>query len=220
MSESNRLNEFTEWIDLEFMKRERTPCEIIEKGIRHHFAGLSLSNTVILLEKPDAERSRTAIYNWVQKADLQPTGGENPDRVAIDQKSIRVNDEEYWLYTAVDPKMNRILHTWLFPTYTILIGREFLLELLEKRDVSDAMFLIDGSHSLKNICRRHSLGFGYERHVNRNSVERVFSRDKTTNYQFLELFPATLKQIPPTIGFDLLPSHGISLSEHYRWNHA
>ncbi|RLM62785.1 IS6 family transposase, partial [Halorubrum sp. Atlit-26R] len=51
MPKTARLTECTEWIDLEFVERERTPREIIEKGIRHHLAGLSLSNTVILLEE-------------------------------------------------------------------------------------------------------------------------------------------------------------------------
>ncbi len=42
MPEIARLTEPTEWIDLEFVERELTPREIIEKGIRHHLAGLSL----------------------------------------------------------------------------------------------------------------------------------------------------------------------------------
>jgi putative transposase len=42
MSESNRLSESTERIDLEFVERERTPRAVIEKCIRHHLAGLSL----------------------------------------------------------------------------------------------------------------------------------------------------------------------------------
>ena len=65
MSESDRLSECTGWIDLEFVERERTPREIIEKGIRHHLAGLSLSNTVIILEELGVERSRVAVHNWV-----------------------------------------------------------------------------------------------------------------------------------------------------------
>lgn len=45
MSESNRLNGCTEWIDLEFVERERTPHEIIETGIQFHLARLLLLNT-------------------------------------------------------------------------------------------------------------------------------------------------------------------------------
>lgn len=41
MSETNRLTGETDWIDLEFMKRERTPESIIEVGIQLHLARLS-----------------------------------------------------------------------------------------------------------------------------------------------------------------------------------
>jgi hypothetical protein len=48
MPEFDRFTESTEWIDLEFVERERTPRELIEKGIRYHLAGLSLLDTVTL----------------------------------------------------------------------------------------------------------------------------------------------------------------------------
>ncbi len=44
-------------------------------GIQFQLAGLSLSNTASLLEELDVERSRKAIHDWIQKADLQPTEG-------------------------------------------------------------------------------------------------------------------------------------------------
>jgi len=65
MSESNRLSGSTEWIDLDFVERERTPQKIIETGIQLHLAGLSLSNTKQYLEKLGVDRSRTAIHNWI-----------------------------------------------------------------------------------------------------------------------------------------------------------
>ena len=34
MSESNRLNDSTDWIKLDFVERKRTPHEIIETGIQ------------------------------------------------------------------------------------------------------------------------------------------------------------------------------------------
>ena len=89
MPKTARLSECTEWIDLGFVERERTPRSIIEKGIRHHLAGLSLSNTVVLLEDLGVDRSRVAVHNWVQKADLQPADGEIPDRFLIDRNAIR-----------------------------------------------------------------------------------------------------------------------------------
>jgi len=38
----------------------------------------------------------------------------------------------------------------------------FFAELREKHDVDDAVLLIDGTHSLKDACCRHSLDFRYE----------------------------------------------------------
>jgi putative transposase len=188
MSESNHLTESTEWIDLEFIERERTPREIIEKGIRYHLAGLSLSNTVILLEDLGVSRSRSAVHDWVQKADIQPAGGERPDRVAVDQKAIRINDEQYWLYAAVDPETNRILHLRLFPTYTIPIAREFLTELCEKHAVSDAVFLVDNADDLIGGLRREGLSYRVELHGDRNSVERVFREVQRRTSSFSNCF--------------------------------
>ena len=85
---------------------------------------------------------------------------------------IRLNDEQYWLYAAVDPEIDELPHTIINPTTNKGIAHTFFAELREKHDVDDSVFLIDGSHSLKDACRRHSLDFRYERHGNRNSVER------------------------------------------------
>jgi transposase-like protein len=137
MAEITRLSGRTDWIDLEFVERQRTPPQLMKLGIRLHLAGLSLSNTVRELEKFGVQRSRKAVHDWVQKADLQPADGANPNHVALDETVIRVNDEQYWLYAAVDPDTNNFLHIRLFPTYTTALTEIFLRELREKHDVSD-----------------------------------------------------------------------------------
>jgi len=58
-----------------------------------HLAGLSLSNTKQYLERLKVEWRRTAIHNWVQKAEIQPTSDAMPDRIVIDETVIQVNDE-------------------------------------------------------------------------------------------------------------------------------
>ena len=93
MPEIDRLSGSTDWIDLEFVQREWTSKRIIEIGIQLHLAKLSLSNTKQYLERLDVKRSRTAIHNWVQKADLQPTSDAAPDHIAVDETVIQVNDE-------------------------------------------------------------------------------------------------------------------------------
>jgi len=61
-----RLGECTERVDSSFVERERTPREIIEKGIRHRLAVLSILNTVTIIENSGVERSRIAIHNWAE----------------------------------------------------------------------------------------------------------------------------------------------------------
>jgi putative transposase len=83
MAETSRLAQSSEWIDLSFVKCERTPTPIIEIGIRLHLAGLSLSNTVSEFGKLGVERSRTAVHDWVKKTELEPTSDASPTQIAV-----------------------------------------------------------------------------------------------------------------------------------------
>ncbi len=188
MPENDRLNGCLGEIELGFVEREATPRLLMKLGIQLHLAGLSLSNTVSILEIFGVKRARSTVHNWVHKADLQPEPDQTPDHVAVDETVIRLNDEKYWLYAAVDPEANELLYTWLEPTTNSIIAQTFFAELREKHDVNDAVFLIDGSHSLKDACRRHSLDFRYEKHGNRNSVERVFREIKRRTTSFSNCF--------------------------------
>jgi putative transposase len=46
MPEIRRLTGHSDWIDLDFVERERTPRRLMRLGIRLDLAFLSLSNTV------------------------------------------------------------------------------------------------------------------------------------------------------------------------------
>ncbi|GAB6862876.1 IS6 family transposase [Haloplanus litoreus] len=188
MPENASLNGCIDRIELGFVEREATPRLLMKLSIQLHLAGLSLSNTVSILEIFGVERARSTVHNWVHKADLQPEEGRSPDHVAVDETVIRLNDEQYWLYAAVDPETNKLLHTKLEPTRTNVIAYSFFSELREKHDVDDAVFLVDGATPLNNACRRHGLDFRYERHGNRNSIERVFREVKRRTTSFSNCF--------------------------------
>ena len=134
MAEIARLSGRSDWIELDFVERERTPIELMKLGIRLHLAGLSLSNTIRELEKFGVERSRKAVHDWVQKAGLQPADDASPDHVALDETVIRINGQQFWLYTAVDPNTNKFLHIRLFTTTTTALTQQFLQELQRKHD--------------------------------------------------------------------------------------
>jgi putative transposase len=173
---------------LEFVERERTPEFAIQVGIQLHLAGLSLSNTKQHLERLGVERSRTAIHDWVQKADLQPDSDVAPNQIAVDETVIRVNGQRHWLFAAVDPDTNQFLHVRLFQTRTTQLTLLFLRELHEKQQVSDVTFLVDKAHHLKNALERLGLRFRVCRYGNRNAVERVFREVKRRTSSFSNTF--------------------------------
>jgi transposase-like protein len=86
------------------VERKRTPEWAIQVGIRCHLAGISTRYASQFLEELGAHRSYVAIHNWVHKADLQPVSTISSDQLAVNEKVIRINDDDYWLYGAVDPK--------------------------------------------------------------------------------------------------------------------
>jgi putative transposase len=152
MSEFNRLSESTEWIGLEFVERQRTPEFAIQVGIQLHLAGLSLSNTKQYLERLGVERSRTAIHDWVRKADLQPNSDVDPNQITVDETAIRINGQRHWLYAAVDSDTNQSLHVRLFQTRTTRLTMLFLRQLRDKQQVNDVTFLIDDAAHLIWSC--------------------------------------------------------------------
>lgn len=137
LDEIARLGGDNDAIELGFVEREATPEPAMRLGIRTHLAGLSLSNTVQLLACLGVDRCRTTVHKWVQKAELEPTGGCAPEQIALDETMIKVNGERFWIYAAVDPASNRILHCRLFTTRNLALTKGFLGELQQKQDVGD-----------------------------------------------------------------------------------
>ena len=135
-------------------------------SIQLHLSDLSLSNNVRVLDVFGVQSAQLTGHNWIHKADLQPESGKNPDHIAVDETVIQLNDEQYWLYAAVDAETNELLHTTLEPTRNTMIAQTFVAEIGEKHDVSAAVFLIDGAHSLHAACRRLGYDFSYEKYGN------------------------------------------------------
>jgi putative transposase len=114
MPEFNRFSRNTEWVDLEFVERRRTPEVAIQVGIQLRLAGLSLQNTKQYLERLGVKRSRTTIHDWVRKADLQSDSNVDPNQIAVDETVIRVNGQRHWLYAAVDSDTSQFPNIRLF----------------------------------------------------------------------------------------------------------
>jgi transposase-like protein len=142
MTEISRLSGGSDPIELDFVEREATSIEIMELAIHLHLGGLSLSNTVSILDRFGVDRARSTVHNWVQKADLEPRGGRAPAQIALDETVVKINGERSWLVAPVDPNTNIILHVALYDT---AVTKMFLRELEDKHAIDDAEFLVDGA---------------------------------------------------------------------------
>ena len=168
MTEFDRLSQCIEWIDLSFVERKRTPEWAIQVGIRCHLAGMSLRDASQFLDELGVNRSHVAIHDWVHKADLQPISTVTADQLAVDEKVIRINGDDYWLYGAVDPETNKILHFRLFPATTKQT------ELHRRYQLDNVEFLVDDADYLVNVLEQDGYRFQMISHGNRNAIERVF----------------------------------------------
>ena len=142
--------------------------------IRCHFASISLRDASQFLDELGVDRSHVAVHNWVHKADLQPISTVTADQLAVDEKVIRINGDDYWLYGAVDPETNKILQFRLFPTTTKQTTRWFLTELHRRYQLDNVEFLVDDADYLVNVLEEDGYRFQMISHGNRNAIERVF----------------------------------------------
>ena len=70
MPKNASLTESFDQIDLAVIHREATPRVLMKLSIQLHLAGLSLSNTVSILELFGVSRTRSTVHNWVHTANL------------------------------------------------------------------------------------------------------------------------------------------------------
>ena len=162
MPENDRLGGCLDEINLDFVEREATPRLLMMLSIQLHLSGLYLSNPISFLEVFGVDRVRSTVHNWVHKADLQPESGRSPNHIAVDETVIQLDEQQYWMYAAVDPETNNLLHTKLEPTRNNVFADQFFAELRDKHDVNDATFLVDGAAPLQRACHKHDLNFRYE----------------------------------------------------------
>jgi len=116
------------------------------------------------------ERSRTP--EWAIQ--VQPASTVSADQLAVDEKVIRVNGDDYWLYGAADPETNEILQLRLFPTTTKQTARWFLDELHRRYQLNGVEFLVDDADCSVNVRDEDGYRFRMISYGNRNAIERVF----------------------------------------------
>ncbi len=115
-------------------------------AVRLHATGCSLRETKAILALFDVERSHQAIFQWVHRLSdsvSDPPTAE-PSRVAVDEIAVKINGEWSWVYAAIDTETKLLLDVTVFDRHGTDQAAAFLSELAEKRDLSGAVFLVDG----------------------------------------------------------------------------
>ena len=124
----------------------------------------------------------------MHKADLQPISTVTADQLAVDEKVIRVNGDDCWLYGAVDPETNKILQFRLFLTTTKQTTRWFLTELHRRYQLDNVEFLVDDADYLVNVLDEDGYRFQMRSHGNRNAIERIFWKIERRTSSFAIIF--------------------------------
>ena len=92
-------------------ENELTPTPVRRFGVGLHTAGMSIRETVAILELLGVDRSHGAVWNWVHtlsEAQSDPPTA-TPSRVAVDEKQIEVDGEKKWLFAAIDTDSKLLL---------------------------------------------------------------------------------------------------------------
>ena len=174
MTLADLLRETLEEDSQDVWENERTPTPVRRFGVRLHTAGLSIRETVAILEVLGVDRSHGAVWNWVHtlsEAQSDPPTAA-PSRVAVDEKQIEVDGEKKWLYAAIDTESKLLLEVDVFSRRGSDPAAAFLHRLTEKHDLADAEFLVDAASYLTALARRELSGqLNYRE---RNHIEKWF----------------------------------------------
>jgi len=174
MELADLLRETLETDDQDVWENERTPTPVRRFGVRLHTAGLSIRETVAILDLLGVDRSHGAVWNWVHTLSEHqsdpPTA--SPSRVAVDEKQIEVDGEDKWLFAAIDTNSKLLLEIDVFSRRGTDPAAAFLHRLTEKHDLADTEFLVDGGGYLTALAR-HELS-GRLDYQTRNHIEKWF----------------------------------------------
>lgn len=165
-------------------ENERTPTPVRRFAVRLHTAGLSLRETVAILELLGVDRSHGAVWQWTHRlADSEPNPPRaQPARVAVDETAVQIGTDWYWLYAAVDLDSLYLLDIEVYSRHGTDTAAAFLHKLSEAYDVSETDFLVD-AFGYRTALSRVGLS-GRVEHYDRNHIEKWFHTFKMRTDRF------------------------------------
>jgi transposase-like protein len=139
------------------------------------------------------------------------------NQLAVDEKVIRVNGDDYWLYDVINPETNKLLQFRPLLTTAKQIMRWFLAELPRRYRLDGVEFLVDDADYLINVPEEDGCRFQMTSHGNRNAIERIFleierqTSSFATSYSYVE---------PQTQNFGSKPSPSGTIHDKFNPTHS
>ena len=191
------LDETLEAADTDCWDRERTATPVRAFAVRLHSAGLSLRETVAILDLLGVDRSHGAVWDWTHRlADNQDDPPRStPRRVAVDETAIQIGTEWRWCYAAIDLDSMVVLDIEVFSCRGTDPAAAFLSRLAEHHDLSEAELLVD-SFGYRTALSRLGLS-GQVEYSGRNHIERWFQTLKQRTDRFYTTWnggPASIRR--------------------------
>jgi putative transposase len=168
----------------------RTHPAIISYGLYLYFSSRSFRLAAKCLEST-IRRSHVAIWKWVQKysdfADRFVVEKCKVKRIFVDETLLRVDGQDYWLWIAYEPTLNRCLMMNLSRERTIFVCYQFFRR-LRNRYGRKPVFT-DGARWYNDVCKWLRLNHQVYGSELKNLIERFVQQIKDRTECFDDHFP-------------------------------
>ncbi len=177
------------------MNRNRTDPAIIRYGLYLYFSSRSFRLAARCLESV-IKRTHVTIWKWVQRysdcADRFRINRHAVREIFVDETLLQIDGQDYWLWVAYEPNVNKCLMIHLSRERTIFVCYQFFKQ-LQNRYGRKPIFT-DGAHWYNDACRwlrlKHTV-YGTEL---KNIMERFIQQIKDRTECFDDHFPCRKKE--------------------------
>ena len=189
-----------EWDGIEIVKklmkqkgivlRERTPIETMLYALFLYLGGLSLRGVKTRLIR--INRSRTAIWKWIQKFSIlleSRIADDLPKTIIVDETTLQVKDMNLWFWYALDPNTRKIVYYKITWNRTSSTCKRFFQDLEKQYGKQPELVITDGG-KWYNILQRMKIPHMVVSGGIRSYVERVIETVKDRTRLFDNYFPS------------------------------
>jgi transposase-like protein len=180
---------------LGLFERNKVPLGLKVLGLAMYFQTSSLRRTARVLSEY-CRVSKTAVWKWVVKLRerLNIASERKPRRfIAVDETCVKVNGEQYWVYSALDIDRNELISMRVYPTRNSLTSKSFLKGVLKYCE-GKPEFIVDKAQWLRDALMELGLAYHHQTRGPRSLIESAFSSFKQRTKIFFNKITVNLKQ--------------------------